>query len=373
MISLLINIDRYGETVRIILVASLIFFAVALCFVVFVLLSRILKTRRDKNDLRLRNSFQKTVNGLIVLDHAKGDNGHHSLAYYLKDLRRMIRSRRSRQVLITLLIANKQTLIGNSALILQKVYIRLQLKKFSLAKLDSSNDLRKIQGIQELAEMECVDALSAIRKLFVHKNVMVQQESFIAMVRLAGATPFILVDEYKGPITPWMQLIIHKHLTSVVREKLPPFFEWFHNPNEEIRKFAIMMAHQFRQTEAIDHLYKLLEDNNPAIAGLAAEKLGDMGTAEHADAIVALGRRHPENTELLLQVVYALSQLGNKADHGLWLRDLLHNGSYNVRFAAMRALKTLSTDLYALINSDPGLKSNATESMHAHISEPLLQ
>ena len=255
---------------------------------------------------------------------------------------------------------------------MRKIYIRLHLKKFSCAKLSRSSVLKKIQGLHELAEMECVDALPAIQPLLNHKSLIVRQESFIAVVRL-GAAPFALVDKFSDPITPWMQLIMHKHLTVSSPERIPKFHHWFYQPNREIQKFAIAMAHQFRQTEAIPHLAVLLISQDIEMAGLAVNALGDMGAVEYADAIANLGKSNPLNDALSVQVIRALGQIGNAEKHGAWLAWQMTHGSYHIRLEAMGVMRKLNLNCRDFLIDFNTANDDVFESMYAHITEPLLQ
>src|SRR5688572_25474978 len=239
---------------EIFLLCACFFALTGIAFLTMVLLSRVIKTVRKRRYERLRDDLQKTLNALIILEHSKNTLNHFSLAFYLKELRSKIGDPFRKQLLVDLLIANRRNVKGEAAEVLRKVYVRLRLKRFSAKKLRKSKSIKKAQGLQELAEMECYDMLPAVQDLFTHRNSLVRQESFIATVRLASASPFVLVDDYIGSITPWMELTIHKHLTAMPAEKLPRFFKWFYSANKEIQLFAINMAHQFRQLDATPHL-----------------------------------------------------------------------------------------------------------------------
>ena len=167
--------------------------------------------------------------------------------------------------------------------------------------------------MQELAEMGCTDMLGAIQALFTHRKLMIRQESFIAMVRLASSSPFVLVDHYHDAITPSMQSTIHKHLATLSADRLPKFYRWFYSAHTEIRKFAVMMTNHFRQLDGIPHLARMLESRDLELAGMAAEVLGNMGAAEYAETIAALGRRFPMNEMLTRKIIAALKQIGNGA------------------------------------------------------------
>lgn len=367
----LTRISDTDET-RFFLACAGAFAFMAIAFMIAILGSRISKTFQTFKSRKLKEEFQKTINALIILDHGKEYTAQFSLGFHLKELRQKIKNSFRKQLLVDLLIANKQNLTGASATFLQKVYIQLKLKHFSYSKLNSRHHLKKVQGLQELAEMECVDYLPAIQELFNHKKLIVRQESFVAMVRLAGDSPFVLVDHYVGSITPWMQLTIHKHLAKLPAEKLPKFYRWFYSSKNEIKKFAIVMAHQFKQLDAIPHVIFLLDEIDTETAALAVEFLGDIGAEEYADNIVSLGKKHLMNDTLSLKVICALGQIGNGERHGTFLAWHMVRSSFPVRFEAMRVMDKLNLNCRDFLVDFNFENDDDFESIFAHIKTPLL-
>ncbi len=349
------------------------FILVGVAFLIWILISRLSKTYYSRKYDRLREGFQKTLNAFIILENSNEDTHHFSWHYNLTELRNQLISSARKQLLIDLLIANKQNLSGRSAIMLRKIYIRLGLKKVSRTKLKHGSSLRKVKGLQELAEMECTDALPSIQLLFHHRNKIVRQESFIAMVRLGGIMPFSLMRGYAGSISPWMQLIIHKHLVKLPAERLPKFHYWFTASNKEVKKFAINMAYQFRQSAAIPRLASLLRDNDLEIAGLAANALGDIGASQYAESIGQLGKNNMMNDALSVQIIQVLAKIGNKEQHTSFLTWHMIHGPYKVRMEAMRALHKLKLSIRDFLIDFNLNNDHEFESIYAHIKEPLLQ
>lgn len=360
------------DEARVFLACARIFSFTAFFFLMAILGSRIFKTYQAFRSKKLQEEFQKIVNALIILEHGRENTSQFSLEFHLMELRKETGTKFRKQVLVDVLIANKLNLTGTSAVILQKVFGRLHLEKFSYSKLKSIYSLRKVKGLQELAEMECVEYLSAIQELFNHRKLIVRQESFIAMLRLSCNSPFVLVDHYRGVITPWMQLTIHKHLAKLPSDKLPKFYRWFYSSKNEIKKFAIIMAHQFKQLEAIPHIIFLLDEIDTEIAGLAVEFLGDIGAEEYVTDIVRIGQENFLNENLSLKVIQALGQIGNGKQHGSFLAWHMVHGSLAVRFEAMRVMHKLNLNCRDfLIDVDPA-NAKEFESIFAHITTPLL-
>jgi hypothetical protein len=350
-----------------------LFALTGITFLITVLFSRVIKTIQKRRYEILRDDLQKSVNALIILEHSKSTLNHFSLAYYLKELRNKIGDSFRKQLLIDLLIANKRNVKGDSAEVLRKVYVRLRLKRFSAKKLRKSNSIKKVQGLQELAEMECYDMLPAVQDLFTHRSPLVRQESFIATIRLASASPFVLVDDYIGSITPWMQLTIHKHLMAMPAEKLPRFYKWFFSANKEIRLFAINMAHQFRQLDATSHLAQLLADHDVTVAGMAAEVLGDFGAVDYVEDITTLAKRFPMDETLTTKVIRAIGKIGNADTHAVMLAWHMIHGSSATRLEAMRVMQIFNLDCAEYLVDFGGPDDDAFQDLLSHVKHPLLR
>jgi hypothetical protein len=355
---------------NIIIVCTGVFSFVAFIFLITILFSRVLKNNRARRFDKLQEEFQKTLNALIILEHSK-ENLSFSLDYHLKNLMQKIRTSFGKQLLIDQIMSNKVNLKGSSAIILRTVYIRLGLKKLSISKLNYRPQLKVVQALHELAEMECVDSISAIQKLLHHRQLVIRRECFITLVRLSGS--FASVASYKGMITPWMQLTIYRHLSMLPSDRLPKFHTWFRSPNRDIRKLAITMAHHFRQTEAVPGLSQLLYDDDLEIAGLAITCLGDMGAVEYSNAIAGVGRNNPFDESISSKVIRALGQIGNGEHHAAFLAWHMVHSSDTLRLQAMTAMQALNLNCRDFLIDFNAQNDNAFESLFAHVTEPLLQ
>lgn len=357
----------------IILSCAIIFLASGTLFLFSILISRIVKTQRNLTFLKLRDVFQKRLNAFIIQESSGATANSFSWQYNLNELRKQLPNAYRKQLLLDLLITNKQNLSGSAASTLRKVYLRLGLKKVSRAKLYRYNSIKKIQGLHELAAFECKDVLPEIKALFNHRKRSVREESLVAMIRLLGAAPFALLRGYTGTISPWMQLTIHKYLATLPSDRLPKFSHWFTSDNKAIKKFAIAMVCQFKQYKAIPRLAVLLKDEDVEIGGLAASVLGNMGASEYADEIAELGKRQITNDSVSLSVIKALAQIGNPEKHNAFLGWQMIHGSYAIRVEAMRALHQLKMSIHDFLIDFNTENDQQFDRIYRHITNPLLQ
>src|SRR5690349_10539028 len=171
------------------LTIALVFLAGGVLCIVFLLLSRIIKTYNLKKETRLQRTFQQPLNSILFNeDHEMPEA---SYKFHIQQLQNTIGdSRFAKQVIIRQLIRMKKSISGSSSNRLDRVYRQLQLEQFSLGKLSSSRWKLQAQGIRELTEMNYYDPDVFSKVKSRTKNKTLQEEILMATVRLDDKDPF---------------------------------------------------------------------------------------------------------------------------------------------------------------------------------------
>lgn len=363
---------HHGPVEMIAILCVILFLTGGCLFLILVLVSRLWKTRADARDRLLSELVQRKLNVFILLANDNVPRRHFQWRYHTVELKDLLRKSGRHQLIIDLLMANSRNLTGRSALVLRRLYVRLALRRFSLAKLRHRNIHVRIQGLNELSEMGIVDALEPIRSFVVHRDNRLREASFMAMVKLSGSAPFSMLRDYHGPVSDWVQIMLHKHLTRLHPDKLPDFSAWIHSANPAVRMFAIRMIVAFRQLESASTLASLLEDTDTRMARMAADALGQLEASEHGEQVAEFGRRHPGDEPCLESALRALAKIGDPQRHRSFLAWHMIHGSYRLRVEAMRALIKLKLDpLTLLIDFNP-VNDPEFSRIHAHLTNPLL-
>ena len=359
--------------VKVFIILALIFFAAAILFVAFILLSRLSKNSRQQKETILRNYFQRTLNAMVIMEttSAVPASSHH---FKLDTLRTLAgQSSLARQVMVNQLVSVKKSISGSSSRILEQLYIELDLHTYSLNKIKRGSWQKKAQGIRELAELRYQPAIDTIRKFIVSDNRTLREESLLALVRMDEEAPLSFLDQYTGTITPWMRINIHYHLSKSDARKLPHFSRWFSSSNLDVVLFSLSMARQFRQSSAIPFLTALLSHTDTRIAGLALETISALEAHELADEITQRVDAFWTNEKLSTRVVRCLGRIGYTSEHKYTILRYLDHPDYTVRFSAVQAMYKLDAEARKLLldfnTRMNGILSGAIE----HVSEPLLQ
>ncbi|HEX8059367.1 MAG TPA: hypothetical protein VF473_00460, partial [Cyclobacteriaceae bacterium] len=240
---------------RMFMLLALAFFVAAGLVVLFLLLSRVAKSSRQKKEAALLSTLQSLLNGLLFLE---GDVPVASYQFSLNEIKREVRNNPlAAQTLVNLIINLRKNLSGSSAGVLEKIYHDLGLNQFSIDKLSSFSWSKRAQGIRELSELNNSSTLGLIPTIRTG-NKTLKEELLLATIRLDKQNPLGFLDQWPGEITSWMRIHIHYYLSKLDSRTLPDFSKWFSSPKEDVVIFAVNMARQFQQSGSAPGLVKLL-------------------------------------------------------------------------------------------------------------------
>lgn len=345
-------------------------FVAAGLVVLFLLLSRVIKSARQSREAALLATLQTSLNGLLFQE---GDMPLASYQFSLDEITKIIRGNPlATQTLINLIVNLKKSLSGSSAKVLEGIYHDLGLHQFSTRKLSSIAWNRRAQGIRELSELNDSPTIGAIPTLARTGNKTLKEELLLATIRLDQKNPLGFLDRWEGEITHWMRIHIHHYLSQLDARTLPEFGRWFSSPREDVVIFAISMARQFQQSNATPGLVKLLSHNNTIVVESAIGALTELEAFAVVDEVAALADRYWLDEKVSKSIVCYLGKTGHSAAHFRVLDRYLKHNVTSVRLETVRALIQLGTEGRSIIERH-SKSNNDMEALIAHASEPLLR
>lgn len=362
-------VDHFSKEVNFFISVSLVLLLLSTALILFILISRLVKSYFLRKRTELKNIFQE-----VIYDLSIGEKNHltKETALNLIELKKSVESRFNQQVLIDELVHARKNVVGVSAQNIHDIYTILDLHKNSLKKLRGRSWAVKARGIRELAEMDSVDAIPAIQLLLHSGQQTIREEAILALIRLSKNNTFSFIDGYKGEITPWMEINMHKHLLTLDVRNLPLFSHWFEHTNTSISAFSIKMARLFRQHEALPKLFALLSSSNKKLVLLATEALMDMASEEYAPVIANTLKNFWDYDLICIKLIKTLGAIGDPTIHSEYLIPFLSHPEYEVRLETVRALEQLDGTEKHL----PPLEENkqmALKQMISHVNAQLLQ
>lgn len=345
------------------------FFCAAGLVILFLFLSRVFKSARQKKEATFLSTLQSSLNGLLFLE---GDVPAASYQFNLDQIKKVIRHNRlATQILINLIINLKKSLSGSSAKVLEKIYHDLDLYQFSIKKLSSFSWSRRAQGIRELSELNNNSTLNIIPTLKT-RNKTLKEELLLSTIRLDKQNPLGFLDQWEGEITEWMRIHIHHYLSQLDPRTLPDFSKWFSSPREDVVIFAVNMARQFQQSGTASGLVKLLPQNNSTIVTSAIRALTDLEAFAVVDDVTAIADRYWQDETISRAIVLYLGKTGHSAAHFLLLDRYLGHNFLSVRLDTVRALLNLGEQGNTILQQHQASDSRIQQ-LILHASEPTLR
>jgi HEAT repeat protein len=206
------------------------------------------------------------------------------------ELNEVADNRINRQVLIDQMIDLSVNLKGEIKEDIQKLYLRLGLKRDSLEKAYSRKWHQNVKGFRELAFMNIPDANEQIIKSLNASNEILRMEAQIAMVRLSDGTPYEFLHMLKKPLSLWEQVTLHE-LQIQHNLVVPDFKQWLSSENISLVMFALEMVSWYKQRGVGKDLIELFEHENEQVRNKAFKVCREIGLKMVFPALV---HRYPE-------------------------------------------------------------------------------
>lgn len=223
-----------------------------------------------------------------------------------RELDQVADNRINRQILIDQMIDLSVNLKGEIKEEIQRLFVRLGLKRDSLEKAYSRKWHENVKGFRELAFMDIRDANEQIKKSLNSSNEILRMEAQIAMVRLSDGNPYEFLDILEKPLSLWEQVTLHE-MQIQHNLKVPEFKQWFDSENVTVVMFALEMVAWYKQRGAEQDIIKLFEHENEQVRHTAYKVSGEVKLEMTLPALV---EKYPEeNLENKLEILRTFAKL----------------------------------------------------------------
>ena len=252
--------------VDILLVVSMCLISTMIILLIFILIIRDRRDKREKLKEILMEKYQELI--LIYLGSETTD---------LKPFKKIAKNRFSRGILIKQIIDVGINLPSEAKLKLHRLYFNLGLLKDTVRKVDSFKWHKKVQGFKELASLNIKTQNHKIEKCINKKHDILRIESHIALVKLADDTdPFSFLGDLDYHFSLWEQISLHQLMTEN-EMNVPNFGQWVDSPNLDVAMFCLRMIREYNQVNNYDELDKVLHHEDEKVRRTAIEVVGDLG------------------------------------------------------------------------------------------------
>ncbi len=267
--------------IKMLLIISAVFLSLSVIFFNYILTSRVIKTRREKREHKLKKKFELLIT-TVIFDEAelvgeKLKQRERLLDHFKKNY---LKTAEARQLLIDEILNLYKGFTGQPSRTLRQLYLSLHLYTDSIRKLKDPRWHIKTKGVKELSTLEAKQGYSRIYRLINHSNSILRMEAQLALVKMMDFQALTFLDDTRYPISEWQQINLLEVMASLDRKMtLPDLGKWLHSSNETVTIFTLKMISYFSLLDLTKPVIKMLNHPSLKVRKAVVKTLGDLDTA----------------------------------------------------------------------------------------------
>lgn len=328
-VSKLINVDTLSIAIKIMVVIIIL-----LTIAIYVLLND--KKKKHFKLIQIRKKLEPLITQFIIDESPATDE-------QLDELRNIIDNSLARQYMVEELIRSKQNYSGEVADRIVTIYTGLDLKQYSLEKIQPKNSWYIIaRGIQELYMMEQQDVYEDIYKFTNASNEYIRNEAQIGLIHLTGFTGLDFLELVSYPITNWQQLKLLEQLKQFPKKEdfsasVP---KWIKSENNSVVVFALKLCYEYQLIQLVDDITNCLDHESETVKTQAIETLIRLENDQTSKILLNYLNQASRKDQLIILDV--LSKIATEEDSASLIK-LLDNPDNLIKLKASIALSKCSS------------------------------
>lgn len=293
----------------------------------------------EYRDKRLNDSWKETISDMLtsLIIHGEEEKGvQHVVNNYISRFNKLpIYKTRVRRILTEEIRTFHSNFTGFTADVLRELFIRLDLKKYSLKKTKSKFWEIQIEGIREISQYWLVEYDKYIFELTDHEHEIVRMEAQAAYVKINKDSPFKFLDNLKSRLLPWNQLVLFEIITKAQNVKIPFFGQWLTSNNDSIVIFSLRLISHYQQLDAISSIISLMKHPNEEIRIQAVHVIGKL-EAEFIEDVI-YNAFFNDTFKVKIEVIKSIGKISS-GNYLNFLKSCLNTEDFEIRMAAMKAI-----------------------------------
>lgn len=341
------------------------------------IVKRITGYYKEKRKDKYQSSIEQLITEATVMneDLLDGLNVNDiKLNKYVKEFEETLpmKNKKVRQLIIDAIVHHKKNFSGDAGILLNRLFVELDLHKNAIDKLRAWYWQRKVKGLIELSHMEVTLPDVLILPLTNSKQRLLRMQARACYIGISKNEPFKFFDILTDALTQWDQIDLFNIIASTPDLSIPNFSRWItYSNNDSLKSFCLKLAVYFNQQNAIPAIIELLKTKDQYLRAEAMDALGAL-QADDVEKILC----DMYNNEPLICQIAIIKTLGNIASGenlSFLSTELQYNSDYDIKLNAARAIIThhssTAKDLISeLIKRTGGLTKNILQ----HALNPLI-
>lgn len=271
------QIYDYNPIVLILLTIISYFLLSIIALIVVIIVKRAIKLNKEKRANELRDKYQNLMIEFLYYDT------NESRVVILSELKNDF----NRSVFLEEILKFHANMSGDAAERIKSLYYDLYFHIDSLNKLKQKQWHIKIKGFRELAQMDVVDVEKNIEPFIKNKNILLQIEAAIALIKLKKVDNLDFLNELNIDLSDWAQINILNTL-QFHKIEIKSFENMLKNPNETFVLFGVRMIGIYKELAQIDNILSLLSHPNERIRIACVDTLQKLGATETHPVLLSI-------------------------------------------------------------------------------------
>ncbi|MFV8327899.1 HEAT repeat domain-containing protein [Flavobacterium sp. ZS1P14] len=319
-------------------------------FIIIMMLIMYLKYLRNhlRENEKIKAKYQEEYESyLVTYLYSGNEDGTFSSEQQLiiNELKKCVADPFKRKIIISTLLKLRNEISGEIAESIDKLFIKLGLLRYSLAKLRNEKwDVIAI-GIRELTQFKIKGVHKIIMKNINHPKREVRKEMQLYLVHLYAFKGLDFLNVLETSLSEWDQIQLLEILQINNDAQIADIRPWLKSSNDSVIIFSLKLAKIYNQFEAKEELIELLHHENEDVRVNVISALSYLNIVEAKNILKNnFNERGHEEQIAFLKMMENVYENSDKP----FLLEHIHHKNFEIKLLIMEILKNINFEEYAL-------------------------
>lgn len=310
-----------------------------------------LRNHLSENE-KIKAKYQEDYESyLVTYLYSGNEDGSFSSEQLLiiNELKKSVADPFKRKIIIATLLKLRSEISGEMAESIDKLFIKLGLLRYSLAKLRNEKwDIIAI-GIRELTQFKIKGVHKIIMDNINHPKREVRKEMQLYLVHLYAFKGLDFLNVLETSLSEWDQIQLLEVLQLNNDTQIADIRPWLKSSNDSVVIFTLKLAKVYNQFEAKEELIELLNHNSEDIRVNVISALSHLNIVEAKNIVKNnFNERSHEEQIAFLKMMENVYESSDKP----FLLEHIHHKNFEIKLLAMEILKNLNFEEHTLYDTE---------------------
>ena len=250
-----------------------------------------------------------------------------------------------RKIIISTLLKLRNEISGEMAESIDKLYVKLGLLRYSLAKLRNKKWDVIANGIRELTQFKIKAVHQIVMNNINHPTKEVRKEMQLYLVHLYAFKGLDFLNVLETPLSEWDQIQLLEILQLKNDSEIVDITPWLKSSNDSVVNFTLKLAKVYNQFEAKEELIKLLNHGSEDVRINTISALSHLNVLEAKNILKdSFNERSLEEQIAFLKMMENVYEYGDK----VFLQEQMQHENFEIKSMAMEIMKNINFEKYEL-------------------------